>query len=169
MPLTTPEKIESLGASQKQNLFQLSFEDSPIQAQVSDLVFLVKSTNTPEVSSTEVLRDFQGIKFKEPGKLEFTHTIDVTFTDVHNSIAIRAMYDWRQVIASHADGSGNPDLRVIKGIMRLKLLKGDGSTNLTYILTGVYPQSLQSVSLDYASAEAIDFPVTFSYDRWYLL
>ncbi len=101
-----------------------------------------------------------------PGKLQMSHSWSVSFLEnTEDQKTYNALYAWHEAIVGARTGIGGPDLAV-KSDIYLRCIDQAGNVWLTIKLIGAFPSELGDVSLSYEDNSTIQFPVTWSYDRW---
>ena len=125
-----------------------------------------RSKSIPEASFGQILIPYkQSAGVVYPGKLSFPHDWDCTFIEGEDHAMFDIIYDWRQSIINDRTNIGTTDVAV-KSDIYLKLLKTDGEESMKIRLVGCFPRVCPSVPLSYDDESELQYPVTWSYDRW---
>ena len=117
------------------------------------------STTLPDSVVEVYEHQFKSDKSNFAGRNASAKTFDVTFIDSTDLFVFKNMTLWNKYTQTHNKSEYSKDLS-------LRLL---GRTELepillTLTLIQCFPESVQAVSLDYASNDPINIPITFRYD-----
>ena len=121
----------------------------------------------PNVASEPITVDWRAMKFKVAGKMNYGHTITLTFLESEDVKIIKALYNWRALVIDPATGTGGQPNNY-KADAYLELLDTQGSVYLDIRLIGSYPEDVPTIGLDMSSTDLIKPTLTLSYDRWVL-
>lgn len=138
-----------------------------------ELVTRVRSTSIPGRSVEVIESDWMGMKQFFPGRVNFTHTLQVTFEELENQIVSNVLYEWSNKIFDVRTGSptgGSSQVSKKRDIAKdiiIRQVAYDGSfLNKSYRLVNCFISNYEDVNLDYTQNDKIMIPVTFSYDYW---
>ena len=164
------EKLNAGGA--RSNLFEVEIPDIPGGgADVSDEIrFLVKAAEIPASNIGNIPVPFRGRVLPVAGDRTFDPW---TVTIINDDFQIRdTMEKWSAFINDMvlANGSVDPASYQRNGIVKqLSRESGSGAIPVLrqYNFTGIYPNTISSIPLDYGATDQIEeFQVTFNYLYW---
>ena len=164
------EKLNAGGA--RSNLFEVEIPDIPGGgADVSDEIrFLVKAAEIPASNIGNIPVPFRGRVLPVAGDRTFDPW---TVTIINDDFQIRdTMEKWSAFINDMvlANGSVDPESYQRNGIVKqLSRESGSGAIPVLrqYNFTGIYPNTISSIPLDYGATDQIEeFQVTFNYLYW---
>lgn len=145
--------------------FDLFFDRLPsgVSGNLRNLTFRVKTTEYPgaEVEGVEV--ELHGVKLMYMGRATYTHELSVTFLEGVDWETRNAFYQWRELGRSWTKNSG-VDSSVYKTSATLTMYDDTPNEAKTVKLIGVWPKSIQAISLDNTQSAAVELSVTFSFD-----
>ena len=133
----------------------------------SDVILLrAQSTSIPGRSVGAIHIPFkQSPGMKYPGKLTYAQTWDCTFVEGEDKKVFAAIHAWNQQVVDDFDNVGKGDI-AIKSAIYLTMLSTAGDSTLKIKLVGCYPQEVGDVALAYGDEGPVNFPCTWSFDRW---
>ena len=138
-----------------------------------ELVTRVRTTNLPGRGVEVIQSDFMGMRQMFPGRVNFSHTLQVTFEELENQIVSTVLYEWSNKIFDIRHGSPTGGVaqvsrkRDIAKDIIIRQVAYDGSyLKNAYKLVNCFIQNYDEVSLDYTQNDKIMIPVSFSFDYW---
>lgn len=170
-------------------LFRVMFFDGLIgAAQAAFITNFISGTDTPTSSTGSINLGWMGSKLKVAGKTEFPDW-KVTVRDDALSAAHSYFQTWRDNVYSVEKGTSkkidNSGLFELVGAQpgykksAIVMMLGNDKDGLmlsaalaapasirAYILNGIWPKELGSITLDYSTENIATFPVTFSMDSF---
>lgn len=146
-------------------MWELFIPNMPGGGDVEAVRLRCVTAELPNVASEPITVDWRAMRFRIAGKLNFSHTITLSFLESSDIRLLVALYSWRKLIIDPETGAGNSP-KDYKTDSYLSLLNMAGTAVLTVKLIGCYPEDVQAVALDMATNEIIKQPLVLSYDRW---
>ena len=137
---------------------------NPLEGDTETLLLRAQTTALPERSFGSILIPFKqtaGVKF--PGKVTYTHTLDMTFIEGEDRKILDTFYKMMNAIIDDKSGIGTLSY---KRDIYIHLINQDGSVEKKIKLVGTYPERMSGVELNQESETPMIFTITFSFDRW---
>lgn len=132
-----------------------------IGADTDQAIYLVRSASLPESTNEEILVQWQGFDYKMAGKKTYA-TWEVTFNVDAGADILKWYLEWSRIILDPTTNvHGSPVDYMVD--QQVELLGLDGEPILKYKLVGAWPQTVGAVTLDYATSDVAQFPVTFTF------
>jgi hypothetical protein len=157
------------GGGARSTLFTVQLFSPPgISLDFSKVPFLVRTASIPESTLGLITIPYFGRNIKMAGDREFQPWSVTVIND--EDFAIRnALESWSNAINQHVGNLrllGESALNYKADAIVTQYDKA-GNTLRQYRFSGLYPQSIQSIALDWSDANRIEeFQVTFEYDYW---
>lgn len=166
-------------------LFRVMFFDGLMGAATGALVTsLISNTDTPVSVTGAINLGWMGSKLKIAGKTDFTDW-KVTVRDDAINAAYTYFQDWRDKVYNFKTGASSRittsigsetgyqksaivillsnNVFTTSGVAEDALsVLGTATTTRAYLLNGVWPKEMGTITLDYSSETIATFPVTFS-------
>lgn len=146
-------------------LWEMMIPNVPGGGDVDAVRLRCVSSAIPNVASEEIVVDWRAMRFRIAGKLNYSHTITMTFLESADRKILDAFYNWRKLVTNPETGAGVAPSEY-KTDIYISLLNTKGEEVVKIKLMGCYPQEMGEIALDMATNEIIRPTVTFSYDRW---
>jgi len=163
------------GGGARSNLFEVSIPDFPTANNIAerDIEFLVKAAEIPAANLGNIPVPFRGRVLPVAGDRTFDPWTVTIINDTNFHIR-DAMERWSDFIndLQTAQGEVNPENYQKVGFVKQLSRKGSGAGSDVDILreykfTGIYPNVVSSIPLDYGATDQIEeFQVTFNYLFW---
>ena len=163
------------GGGARSNLFEVSIPDFPTANNIAerDIEFLVKAAEIPAANLGNIPVPFRGRVLPVAGDRTFDPWTVTIINDTNFHIR-DAMERWSDFIndLQTAQGEVNPENYQKVGFVKQLSRKGTGAGSDVDILreykfTGIYPNVVSSIPLDYGATDQIEeFQVTFNYLFW---
>lgn len=158
-------KSELVGGGARPTLFQCSITN-PINSSADiKIPFMVRAAQLPESTVGQYVVPYFGRQVKYAGDRTFAPWTVTVIND--EDFAIRnAMEEWMNFINSHDSNSrGLP--QQYKSNAQITQFSKDGSPLRTYVFEGMFPTSIDGISMDWSQTDSIEeFSITFEYDLW---
>jgi len=166
------QALKSVGL-RKDFQFQITIEqiDSEIQSgglgESMKFTFFAESASVPGLTQSTIETMYHGMTFRNPGNLEFESPWTVSVR-CDSEMKIRdAVEKWVKNSADLTKGGGG-DKKVPSFNAKVDLLDDELETiQKTYVLEGVFPQSIAELTLDHTSNEISRFDLGIAYQYWY--
>lgn len=123
--------------------------------------YLVRSTTLPETVTEEIMVNWQGFDFKFPGKYTYSDWT-VTFNTDLEAKVLKMFNSWANVIHDPTTNFYKNPVKCMED-QHIDLLGLEGEPITRYTLTGAWPKSVGTATLDYSSNDVVQFDVTFTY------
>lgn len=148
----------------------------PALLDMEDLIVRCRGMSIPPRSNNPTQSDFMGTKAFYPGKVDVGGTVVATFEETEDMAIRRIFYAWEQNIfninpksALTAGKSRRASKATLTKDLFLAMYAGNGAPLPKMIrFHNAWVQNVGEVTLDYAGAETVKYPVTFQYDFWTL-
>jgi hypothetical protein len=165
----TDFKSKLTGGGARSNLFEvvLSFPDiAAADTNVLDKArFLVKGANLPASQVNPIDVPFRGRTLKVAGDRSFESWTVTVINDT--DFAIRSAFEnWMNKINRVSDNTGVTDPTAYTADAFVYQLDRDGSTLRAYHFYDIFPTSVGSIALDYATSTIQEFTVEFQILWW---
>lgn len=148
------------GALQNLFLFRPQFP-TELDITTENAQYLVRSTQLPDTTMEEILVNWQGFDYKLPGKYTFAPFEVVFNVDVNANLHF-AFTEWQRLIHDPETNIKTAPDEFWKDQI-LYLLDYEGNPIITYKLYYAWPSIVGATTLDYATTDVAQFPVTFTY------
>ena len=134
----------------------------------SRMKFFIEATSIPEMTVGNTDLNFRGGQYKLPGDKTFG---DWTFTVINDTdFLIRDAFEyWNDLIVGNVDRDSavEDDPLAYMSNGTVAQLSRNGNTLKTYLMTGVWPQTVGGIQLDMNSTDSIEkFDVTMKLQWW---
>lgn len=150
------------GALQNLFLFRINWpNNSNFGISTEDAQYLVRSTQLPDTTMEEVLVNWQGFDYKLPGKYTYS-PFEVVFNVDVNANLHYAFTQWQKLIHDPKTNIKAEPAQFFADQV-LYLLNYEGDPIITYKLVHAWPSVVGATTLDYATTDVAQFPVTFTY------
>ncbi len=165
MPNINEFKSRLRGGGARSNQFKVTLPFpgyAAVGGETSDLAFLCKASALPGQSIPSIAIPFRGRELKIAGDRAFEDWSITVINDTDFKL-YRAFERWMNGINNMTDNEGiaNPADYQVDGF--IDQLDRNGKTLKSYTYRGLFPTTLQSIPLDYATNNTIeDFTVTFA-------
>jgi hypothetical protein len=165
MPNINEFKSRLRGGGARSNQFKVTLPFpgyAAVGGETSDLAFLCKASALPGQSIPSIAIPFRGRELKIAGDRAFEDWSITVINDTDFKL-YRAFERWMNGINNMTDNEGiaNPADYQVDGF--IDQLDRNGKTLKSYTYRGLFPTTLQSIPLDYATNNTIeDFSVTFA-------
>ena len=166
MPNINEFKSRLRGGGARSNQFKVTLPFpgyAAVGGETSDLAFLCKASALPGQSIPAIDIPFRGRKLNIAGDRTFEPWTIKVINDTDFKL-YRAFERWMNGINNMSDNEGiaNPADYQVDGF--IDQLDRNGSTLKSYTYRGLFPITLQSIDLSYATNDAIEeFDVTFQF------
>jgi hypothetical protein len=137
---------------------------NPLEGDTETLLLRAQTTALPERSFGSILIPFKqtgGVKY--PGKITYTHALDITFIEGEDRAILETFYNMMEDIISSKTGIGTLSY---KRDFYIHLINQDGSVAKRIKLVGTYAERMSGVEMNHESETPMTFTITFSFDRW---
>jgi hypothetical protein len=143
--------------------FDLFFPSIPGVADPIQLSYKCQTSNLPGFNIESVPIELHGVKKQEAGRATYQHTFQCQFLEVVDLSTRRAMRAWRESMRSWKLNTGsNSGVYKVNG--QIVLYDNTPSVIGTMIVYGMYPETVDDMSLEGNASTAGMLSVTFSYD-----
>lgn len=157
------EDISALDGVVQQSNFEI-YLTAPPGGDGTAFTLKVNSTTMPSGITFEPIEIFEyGTRIKQAGRTINPGTWTVECREFENAGVISLLQAWRLIIHDPISGRRGKPLEY-KTMAHLKLLKADLSTYKTATILGIWPESVEDITLDKATSDMIRIPITFAYD-----
>lgn len=164
--------FDKLASTSLRKSFQFLINIDKVESYISDMEsgdfsFHAQSSSIPSTSMENIPTKFLGIEWRIPGSVTFESPWNVTIREAADMSLHSAFTKWRKEVADLKLGGGG-DKRIPTTTARVTLLDDKLENALaTYVLVGVYPQSIGEISLDYEGNEISTFDAALEYQYFY--
>jgi hypothetical protein len=158
-------KSQLVGGGARPSLFQVQITNPIDGAADAKIPFMVRAAGIPASNVGSYTLPYFGRQVKYAGDRTFE---DWTVTVINDEdFAVRnAMEAWMNAINSH-DGNTRALPQDYKSNALVTQFSKDGAPLRTYIFEGIYPVTLDGITLDWSTQDTIEeFGITFQYDLW---
>lgn len=158
-------KSQLVGGGARPSLFQVQITNPIDSAADAKIPFMVRAAGIPASNVGSYTLPYFGRQVKYAGDRTFE---DWTVTVINDEdFAVRnAMEAWMNAINSH-DGNTRALPQDYKSNALVTQFSKDGTPLRTYIFEGIYPVTLDGITLDWSTQDTIEeFGITFQYDLW---
>jgi hypothetical protein len=114
---------------------------------------------------------YMGMKQFFPGKPTFGHTLAVNIEEFEDKKVAKALYSWQQLLFDIEENGASlaGSKRDVTCDITLKMFRGNGNSLSDIKFFSAWPQMVGDVTLGYTESGAVQYPVTFQFDRWQLV
>ena len=143
--------------------FDLFFPSIPGVSDPIQLSYKCQTSNIPGFNLEGVDIELHGVKKREAGRATYGHQFECTFLEVVDLSTRKAFRNWREKARSWKQNSGS-DSSVYK--VNAELVLYDNAPNVigTVKIYGMWPETVNDLSLEGNSSTAGMLSVQFSYD-----
>jgi len=123
------------------------------------LTYRAMSTTIPDTIVEPYEHQYKSTKVRYAGKDASAKSFDITFFDATDLLVFKNMTTWAEFCINH----NKVDYAINMSMVMLGRTD-DNDELMTVTLIDAWPEAVQQVTLDYASNDALNVAVTFSYD-----
>ncbi len=102
---------------------------------------------------------------KVAGRAKYSQAWSMTFVEGEDGKVASSINAWMNLIVNDKTGLGMGD-NLVKRNMYLRLLDSNEQVTQKFKVIGCYPESISDVALAYSSDNAMQYSVTFAFDKW---
>ena len=145
--------------------FDLIFDKLPtgMSGDTRSLTIRCQSTSLPGVSHNQVEVALHGITLRYRGRKTYGGTFDVVFAENVDWSTYEIFRNWNKLMLSWQDNTGSSSA-VYKVPVTIVTYNDAGETVKETRVRGVWPQSVQDISLEGSDDGYVQPNITFSYD-----
>lgn len=139
---------------------------APVGLSGDDFNFRAVTTSVPNMNPTSTEISIRGNTVKQPGIADFTRTIDVTMIET-NDFTIADMIDqWRNMCWDTSGGVTGRTMnkKQLEGTLIMHQLDNQDNVLVTYVLKGVYPETVAYGEMSDNVADPWKPVITFAFD-----
>jgi hypothetical protein len=145
--------------------FDLFLPNIPGSSDTRDLTFKCMTTDLPGVALDPVDVALHGVQVPFAGRKIFTHTMNATFLESADWMTREKFRRWNEFIRSWDNNSGSL-AAAYKVDSQIVLYNDIPEVVRTTNLIGLYPETVNEVSLDGGASNLITLQITFKYTLW---
>jgi hypothetical protein len=157
--------INNLGNPARSFVWEMIMPN-PLGGDTETLMLRCQVASLPGRSFSPIAVPFrQTAGFKVPGKIVYSHLLNLTFIEGEDRAIFDAMYTWFNRVINDKTGRGESGLYNYKKDFYLHANNTDGSLGLSIRVKGSFPENMPDVGLGNDDT-VINYMVGFSYDSW---
>lgn len=143
--------------------WDIFFPTIPGASNTRELTFKAMTTSIPSAMLEEVPVELHGVSLRFAGRATFNHSFSVQFLETRNHDTREIFSNWREIARSWQNNSGSY-ASAYKVNIDLALYDDLPQIVRTIRMYGVWPQSIDDISLDGGSSGIVQVGVTFAFD-----
>lgn len=143
--------------------FDLFFPSIPGATDTTPLTYKCQTSALPGFNLEPITIDLHGVTKKEAGRATYNHTFQSNFLEVADMSTRLAFRNWREACRSWKLNTGSVS-SAYKVNGQIVTYDNTGAAKLTIVCYGMWPETVEDLSLEGNQSVAGMLGVTFSYD-----
>ena len=129
-----------------------------------------KTVSIPESAVEQMIINFKGGRSHHAGRDTSAHTATITFWDDERKTILNFFQNWMDNLIMNPLTGGGVTRELYSASISIRLKSADDSSVTSEIVLGhAFPTNIGEIALSYDTSEAVEIPITFSYDEKILL